>query len=116
MLWKPAMALRRVVLPHPEGPTTTQNSPGAMSMVQRSTAKDLGAVGIVYLADVVDLDVPAHGRFVAAHRASSLTFHCMRRLPIIRMSKLLNEPITPSVIMAMMITGYCTSMNEFQMR
>ena len=78
--------------------------------------KDLGAVGIVYLADVVDLDVPAHGRFVAAHRTSSLTFHCMRRLPIIRMSKLLNEPITPSVIMAMMITGYCTSMNEFQMR
>lgn len=32
------------------------------------------------------------------------------------MSKLLNEPMTPSVIMAMMITGYCTSMNEFQMR
>ena len=78
--------------------------------------KDLGAVGVVYLADAVDLDVPARGRFVAAHRTSSLTFHCMRRLPIIRMSKLLNEPMTPSVIMAMMITGYCTSMNEFQMR
>ena len=45
MLWKPAMAFRRVVLPHPEGPTTTQNSPGAMSMVQRSTARTLAPSG-----------------------------------------------------------------------
>lgn len=50
-----------------------------------------------------------HGHFGAVHRTSSLTFHCMRRLPIIRMGKLLNEPMAPSVIMAIMITGDCIS-------
>ena len=35
---KPAMALSSVVLPQPEGPTTAQNSPGAMSRSSPSSA------------------------------------------------------------------------------
>ena len=87
-----------MLLPHPEADDHAELAGGDVHGAAVH-GKDLGAVGIVYLADVVDLDVPARGRFVAAHRTSSLTFHCMRRLPIIRMSKLLNEPMTPSVIM-----------------
>ena len=32
------MALSKVVLPHPDGPTRAQNCPGGMSMLQDSTA------------------------------------------------------------------------------
>ena len=38
MLWKPAMALSKVVLPQPEGPTIMQISPALMSSEQWSTA------------------------------------------------------------------------------
>ena len=36
--WKPAMALRSVVLPQPDGPTIMQISPASMSSEQWSTA------------------------------------------------------------------------------
>ena len=45
MPWNPAMAFSRVVLPQPEGPTTTQNSPAAISMEQSSTARTLAPSG-----------------------------------------------------------------------
>ena len=43
--WKPAMAFRSVVFPHPDGPTIMQTSPGAISMEQWSTAMTLTPSG-----------------------------------------------------------------------
>ena len=50
-----------VVLPHPEGPTTTQNSPGAMSMVQRSTARTLAPSGSYILLTLLIWMCPRMG-------------------------------------------------------
>src|SRR5262249_43393415 len=55
MEWKPAIALSRVVLPQPDGPTIMQTSPGAISIEQSLTARMFTPLGS-YAFDTLRID------------------------------------------------------------